>query len=90
MKKIVFAAALTVAAALPSVAQDTYEGAKLMTTDLNGTARYVGMGGALEALGADISTMGTNSAGIGLFRHSTFQTSLLGIMVLVHWMWRRS
>ncbi len=75
MKKI-FIAALALAATLSSVAQDTYEGAKLMTTDLNGTARYVGMGGALEALGADISTMSTNPAGIGLFRHSTFQTSL--------------
>ena len=47
-----------------------------MTTDLNGTARYVGMGGALEALGAEISAIGTNPAAIGLFRHSTFQTSL--------------
>lgn len=62
--------------ALPTIAQDTYEGAKLMTSDLNGTARYVGMGGALEALGADISTIGTNPAGIGLFRHSTFSASL--------------
>ena len=76
MKKIVFTATLAVAAALPSAAQDTYEGAKLMTTDLNGTARYVGMGGALEALGAEISAIGTNPAAIGLFRHSTFQTSL--------------
>lgn len=76
MKKIVLTAALAVAAALPSAAQDTYEGAKLMTTDLNGTARYVGMGGALEALGAEISAIGTNPAAIGLFRHSTFQTSL--------------
>ncbi len=76
MKKIVLTAALAVAVALPSAAQDTYEGAKLMTTDLNGTARYVGMGGALEALGAEISAIGTNPAAIGLFRHSTFQTSL--------------
>ena len=67
---------MALAAVLPSAAQDTYEGAKLMTSDLNGTARYVGMGGALEALGADISVMSTNPAGIGLFRHSTFQGSL--------------
>ena len=51
-------------------AQETYEAAELATEDLNGTARYVGMGGAMEALGADISTMGTNPAGIGLFRRS--------------------
>lgn len=49
---------------------DTYIGAQLATEDLNGTARYVGMGGALEALGADITTMASNPAGIGLFRHN--------------------
>ena len=34
-------------------AQETYDNAQLATKDLNGTARYVGMGGAMEALGAD-------------------------------------
>ena len=52
------------------VTLDTYIGAQLATEDLNGTARYVGMGGAMEALGADISTIGTNPAGIGLFRRN--------------------
>ena len=60
---------------VPSVAQETYEGAAISTEDLNGTARYVGMGGAMEALGADISTIGTNPAGIGLFRRSTANIS---------------
>lgn len=53
-----------------AMAQETYESAQLATEDLNGTARYVGMGGAMEALGADISTIGSNPAGIGLFRKS--------------------
>ena len=53
-----------------AMAQETYESAQLATEDLNGTARYIGMGGAMEALGADISTMGTNPAGIGMFRRS--------------------
>lgn len=57
------------------LAQETYENANLMGNDLNGTARYVGMGGAMEALGADISTMGTNPAGIGLFRKSQVTAS---------------
>ena len=56
-------------------AQETYENAPLAQKDLNGTARYVGMGGAMEALGADISTMGTNPAGIGLFRRSVINGS---------------
>jgi hypothetical protein len=75
MKKLFFAA-LAMAVVLPAAAQDTYESARLLGGDLNGTARYVGMGGAMEALGADISTTGTNPAGIGLFRHSTMSASL--------------
>ncbi len=71
-KYILFAASLL---ALSANAQETYENAKLAQEDLNGTARYVGMGGAMEALGADISTIGTNPAGIGLFRHSTVNVS---------------
>ncbi|MEE3446648.1 MAG: hemin receptor, partial [Prevotella sp.] len=50
---------------------ETYENANIATKDLNGTARYVGMGGAMDALGADLSTMSSNPAGIGLFRRST-------------------
>lgn len=60
---------------LPVAAQETYENANLTSTDLNGTARYVGMGGAMEALGADVSTIGSNPAGIGLFRRSQFSVS---------------
>ena len=61
--------------ALAANAQETYESAQLATQDLNGTAKYIGMGGAMEALGADISTMSTNPAGIGLMRHSTASVS---------------
>lgn len=71
-KHILFAAALM---ALPAAAQETYENAKIADEDLNGTARYVGMGGAMEALGADISTMSSNPAGVGLIRHSQVSLS---------------
>jgi hypothetical protein len=75
MKKKIYIAALALAVVLPSAAQETYENAKIAAPELNGTARYVGMGGAMEALGADISTMSTNPAGIGLFRKSWLGTS---------------
>lgn len=79
MKKICLLAALAVTAttamAQDNVNLDTYMGAQLATEDLNGTARYVGMGGAMEALGADISVIGTNPAGIGLFRKSQISGS---------------
>ena len=72
MKKIFLFAAMVMAAVqimAQGIVLDTYIGAQLATEDLNGTARYVGMGGAMESLGADISTIGTNPAGMGLFRH---------------------
>ena len=49
-------------------AQTSYETAALLDGDLSGTARYVGMGGAMSALGADMSTMATNPAGTALYR----------------------
>ena len=56
-------------------AQSLYDAARLMGNDLNGTARFIGMGGAMGALGGDISTMGTNPAGIGIYRSSDVMTS---------------
>ena len=74
MKKII-----AVACALCFVAgvnaQTIYDAAKLSERDLNGTARFVGMGGAMGALGGDISTMGTNPAGIGIYRSNDIMTS---------------
>ena len=70
------ALAVILMTSMSMMAQETYENTKLAETDLNGTAKYVGMGGALEALGADISTMGTNPAGIGLFRNSSISASM--------------
>ena len=48
--------------------QTPYTNENLLSPDLIGTARYVGMGGALGALGADISAISSNPAAIGLFR----------------------
>lgn len=74
MKKII-----TLAFALVFIggasAQTIYDAAKLADKDLNGTARFVGMGGAMGALGGDISTMGTNPAGIGIYRSNDVMTS---------------
>ena len=70
MKKLLYVS-FALALSLPVMAQETYENANIATKDLNGTARYVGMGGAMDALGADLSTMSSNPAGIGLFRRSS-------------------
>lgn len=59
-------------------AQETYDALRFSTSDLNGSARYVGMGGALSALGGDVAAMASNPAAIGLFSKSdasfTFST----------------
>ena len=65
MKKRLFSIGML---AMAAVAQTQYDAARFSGSELNGTARFVGMGGAMSALGADISVIGTNPAGIGLFR----------------------
>lgn len=54
MKKISVLIALGMLMIAPwGMAQTIYDGAKLTGKDLNGTARFVGMGGAMGALGGD-------------------------------------
>ena len=60
-------------------AQDIYQVAELSAVDLNGSARYVGMGGAMGALGGDISLMSSNPAAIGLYRRG--DASVTGSLV---------
>ena len=78
MKKVIIFAL----AALPLMAvqaQDTYLNDRATnTSDVIGTARYVGMGGAMGALGADISVISNNPAGIGLMRRGTLSMTLGG------------
>ena len=75
MKKIITLAALGLLIAAPMSAQTVYDAAKITNKDLNGTARFVGMGGAMGALGGDISTIGTNPAGIGVYRSNDAMVS---------------
>lgn len=76
MKKIITLATLgLMITAAPIIAQTVYDAAKITNKDLNGTARFVGMGGAMGALGGDISTIGTNPAGIGIYRSNDAMVS---------------
>ena len=68
MKKKIGMIALTMLVTVSVGAQSAYDATNIASSDLNGTARFVGMGGAMGALGGDISTIGTNPAGIGLYR----------------------
>lgn len=73
MKKILSAALLL--ASMSINAQETYTNAELATEDLNGDARYVGMGGAMEALGANMSAATDNPAAMGLYRGNAASAS---------------
>ncbi len=75
MKKILFTATALLLVAASGSAQTIYDAVKFADKDLNGTARFVGMGGAMGALGGDISTIGTNPAGIGIYRSNDFMAS---------------
>ena len=70
MNKYIFGVMAMMAAGVAVHAQSAYDAETMINSDLNGTSRYVGMGGALGALGADLSTMGGNPAGTGLIRSS--------------------
>ena len=81
MKRTLFCTALMALMSQSVMAQDVYDVARLSTSDLNGTARFIGMGGALSALGGDITTAATNPAGIGIFRSSDISVSGGSVML---------
>ena len=49
-------------------AQDIYTLENFSKEDLNGTARYVGMGGAMSALGGGLWGMSSTPAGLAVYR----------------------
>ena len=81
MKKITMMA-LALFTVATAGAQTIYDATNIAQRELNGTARFVGMGGAMGALGGDIATIATNPAGIGIYRSNdamlTFGYSITG------------
>ena len=51
--------------------------AELSRTHLLGTARAMGMGGAFTSLGADLTSMALNPAGLGMYRSNEFSITPL-------------
>lgn len=81
MKRYIIIPLLSIAACSLLHAQDTYINEHITnnSSDVIGTARYVGMGGALGALGADISVISWNPAGIGLYRKNDIALTFGGL-----------
>ena len=56
--------------------QTVFDANILNSFDVNGTARYMSMGGAFGALGGDASAIIDNPAGLGIYRKSEVSTTL--------------
>lgn len=70
---IVAVIGLAIGSILPSLAQDY---ARMSERTITGTARYVGMSGAMSAIGGDPSAAHDNIAGLGLYRRSEAMISM--------------
>lgn len=75
MKKLLLTA-LTISLSAPMWAQSAVDAYNISQTQLRGTARFMSMGGAFTALGGDLSVMGQNPAGIGVYRRSEIGATL--------------
>ncbi|MBR2318982.1 MAG: conjugal transfer protein TraF [Bacteroidaceae bacterium] len=73
MKRIIFAILFLLPLMVNS--QNMYNVTGLLDNAPSGTARFVGMGGSMGALGANLSVMGTNPAGTALYRSNDFYIS---------------
>ena len=60
--------------------QTIYDALIASSNELNGTARFMSVGGAMGALGGDASTIFYNPAGIGIYRSSE-----LSVSANIHW-----
>lgn len=76
MKELVISSLALAAAATAVSAQSPVDAMTLSQTELRGTARFMSMGGAFTALGADLSAVGQNPAGIGMYRGSDIGLTL--------------
>jgi len=72
MKKINIIIAIFTLITFSVKAQNEIDALRYSNIDFGGSARFVALGGAFGALGADISTLSTNPAGLGVFRNSEF------------------
>ncbi len=70
MKRIIFVL-FCLAFFMGAKAQNEVDALRYAFMNPIGTARYSGLGGAMGALGGDLTTMAFNPAGIGVYRSST-------------------
>jgi hypothetical protein len=72
MKNLVLLTGAAIMLTISASAQNDIDAMRYSQITFGGTARFTSMGGSMGALGGDISTLGSNPAGIGLFRKAEF------------------
>lgn len=76
MNKTTLVSIAALAASVAAHGQSAIDAYSITQSDLRGTARYMGMAGAFGALGADLSSLNANPAGIGVYRGSQIGLTL--------------
>ena len=78
MKKNIISTTLAIALAVFGLTAQTteFDAMRLAQTDIQGTARFMGMAGAFGALGGDASAIHVNPAGLGVYRSSEMTLTL--------------
>ena len=72
MKRLLFSFSIILGALITTQAQVAADALRYSLIEVGGTARTVGIGGGIGALGADFSVISTNPAGLAAFRRSEF------------------
>jgi len=72
MKKIILIIVAALQITVTAVSQNLDDALRYSQVFYTGTARFNAMGGAFTALGADMSALSQNPAGIGMYRSSEF------------------
>lgn len=75
-KNILSLAAIAALTTATASAQSAVDAMQISQRDFKGTARFMGMGGAFTALGGDLSAIGLNPGGIGVYRSSEIAATL--------------
>ena len=81
MKKLFLAAILFMSTAMLSMAQNDIDAFRFSQYDYEGTARFMGAGGAFSAVGAEFSALNVNPAAIGVYKKSEITFTPLVISI---------
>ena len=81
MKRLFLAAILLLGVTVLGVAQNDIDAFRFSQSDYEGTARFMGAGGAFSAVGAEFSALNVNPAAIGVYKKSEITFTPLVISI---------